>query len=150
MSAEENKALIRRFFAAIDAACAAGNADILDEFLAPDFVERNPFPGMAPTREGWKQVFLGFVAGAPGHHVVEVLVAEGDKVVGRITAHGTHVGELFGVPATGKPIRVTGIAIWRIRDGKIVEHWHETDGLGLMQQLGVLPAPGQADAEGGR
>ena len=144
MSTEENKALIRRYFAAIDAACAAGNADILDEFLAPDFVERNPFPGMAPTREGWKQVFLGFVTGAPGYHVVEDLVAEGDKVAGRITAYGTHEGELFGVPRTGKPIRVSGIAVWRIRDGRIVEHWHETDGLGLMQQLGVLPAPGQS------
>ncbi len=128
MSAEENKALIRRFFAAIDAACAAGNADILDEFLAPDFVERNPFPGMAPTREGWKQIFTAFVAGAPGYHVVDDLVAEGDKITGRITAYGTHEGELFGVPRTGR----------------IVEHWHETDGLGLMQQLGAIPAPGTA------
>ena len=82
-----------------------------------------------------------FVNGAPGRHVVEDLIAEGDKVVGRITAYGTHTGELFGVPATGREIRVSGIAIWRISDGKIVEHWHETDGLGLMQQLGVVPAP---------
>lgn len=142
MSSEENKQLIRRYFEAIDAACEAGDAGIIDQFLAPDFVERNPFPGMEPTREGWKKTFMEFVAGAPGYHVVEDLVAEGDKVVGRITAYGTHKGLLFGVPATGKDIQVTGIAIWRVADGKIAEHWHQTDGLGLMQQLGVIPPPG--------
>ncbi len=68
--------------------------------------------------------------------------AEEDKVVGRIVAYGTHEGELFGIPATGKSIRVSGIAIWPIRDGQIVEHWHETDELGLMQQLGVIPVRG--------
>jgi predicted ester cyclase len=72
---------------------------------------------------------------------VEDLVAEEDKVVGRITAYGKHEGELFGIPATGKDIRVTGIAIWRIRNGRIVEHWHETDQMGLMHQLGVIPGP---------
>lgn len=139
MGTEENKALIRRYFQAIDEGCQAGNADIIDQFLAPDFVEHNPFPGIPPTREGWKQTFEGFVKGAPGYHVIEDLVAEGDKIVGRITAYGKHEGELFGIPATGKEIRVTGIAIWRIRDGQIVEHWHETDQMGLMHQLGVVP-----------
>ncbi len=141
MGAEENKTLVCRYFAAIDEACRAGNADVVDDFLAPDFVEHNPFPGIPPTREGWKQAFREFVRGAPGHHVVEDLVAEGDKVAGRITAYGRHEGDLFGIPATGKEIRVTGIAFWRIRDGRIVEHWHETDQLGLMQQLGVIPPP---------
>lgn len=142
MSTEENKALIRRYFTAIDEACAAGNADIIDEFLSPDFVEHNPFPGIPPTRDGWKQAFMAFVTGAPGYHVVEDLVAEGDKVVGRITGYGKHEGELFGIPATGKEFRVSGIAVWRVVDGKIVEHWHETDQLGLLQQLGVIPTPG--------
>lgn len=80
---------------------------------------------------------MSFVAGAPGYHIVEDLIAEGDKVAGRITAYGKHEGDLFGIPATGKEIWVTGMAIWRIADGKIVEHWHETDQLGLLQQLGV-------------
>jgi len=88
MGTEENKALVRRFFRAIDEACKEGNADILDEFLAPDFVEHNPFPGIPPTREGWKQAFKMFVDGAPGYHVVEDLVAERDKVAGRITRTG--------------------------------------------------------------
>ena len=141
MSAEQNKELVRRYFQAIDEACEAGNADIIDDFLAPDFVEHNPFPGIPPTRDGWKQAFMQFVNGAPGYHVVADLVAEDDKVVGRITAYGKHEGELFGIPRTGKEIRVTGFAMWRIRDGRIVEHWHETDQLGLMQQLGVVPLP---------
>jgi len=60
-------------------------------------------------------------------------------VAGRITAYGRHQGDLFGIPATGRDIRVSGIAIWRIRGDRIVEHWHETDQMGLMQQLGVIP-----------
>ena len=143
MSAEENKELVRRYFQAIDEGCEAGNAEIVDDFLAPDFVEHNPFPGIPPTRDGWKQAFMAFVNGAPGYHIVDDLVAEGDKVVGRITAYGKHTGELFGIPETGRDIRVSGIAIWRIQDGKIVEHWHETDQMGLMQQLGVVPAAGE-------
>jgi predicted ester cyclase len=143
MSTEDNKTLIRRYFAAIDAACQSGNADLIDEFLAPDFVEHNPLPGIPPTRDGWKQAFLMFDAATPGHHVVEDLIAEGDKVSGRVTAYGTHEGELFGIPATGKQIRMSSIGIWRIRDGKIVEHWYEADNLGVLQQLGVVPAPEQ-------
>jgi predicted ester cyclase len=140
-AAEDNKALIRRYFAAIDEACQAGNADVLDEFMAADFLEHAPLPGVPPTREGWKQAFLQFVLGAPGHHVIEDLIAEDDKVVGRITAYGRHTGNLFGIPPTGNEMRVNGIAIWRVRDGLLTEHWHVTDQLGLMQQLGVLPTP---------
>jgi steroid delta-isomerase-like uncharacterized protein len=142
VSTQENKALIHRFFAAIDAGCKEGDADILDDFMAPDFVEHNPFPGIAPTRDGWKEAFRAFVNGAPGSHVIEHLIAEEDMVAARITAYGMHTGELFGVPAKGKEIRVTGTAFWRIKDGKIVEHWHETDQLGLLRQLGVLPSDG--------
>ncbi len=141
MTAKDNKALIRRYFEAIDAACKAGNADILDEFLAPDFITHNPPPGMVPTREGAKQMFMAFVAGAPGYHVVEDLIADGDKVVGRITATGTHEGELLGIPRTGRQIRMTGITIWRIANGKIVERWSEMDMLGVMQQIGAVPTP---------
>ena len=84
VAAEENKALIRRFFAAIDAACPTGDADVLDEFLAPDFVEHNPFPGMAPTREGWKQVFLGHASPRhPGSSALLVMMASGRRGPGR-------------------------------------------------------------------
>ena len=84
--AEDTKQLIRRYFAAIDEGCAAGNADVVDDFLAPDFVEHNPFPGIPPTRDGWKQAFEACVARVPGYQVVEDRDAEGDKVTGRIIA----------------------------------------------------------------
>jgi predicted ester cyclase len=141
MFVEENKALIRRYFEAIDAACSSGNADVLEGFLAPDFVTHNPFPGMAPGIEGAKRVFMMFVAASPGRHVIEDLIAEGDKVVGRITAYGTHEGELLGIPRTGKPMRMTAMTMWRIANGQIVEHWSEMDTLGLLQQLGALEMP---------
>jgi len=75
---------------------------------------------------------------------VEDMIAEGDKVVARYTAHGTQRGELLGIPATGKSVTTTAIDIFRIADSKIAEHRVESDTLGLMQQLGVLLAPGQA------
>ena len=139
MSLEANKDLIRRYFAAIDAACQSGNADILDEFLAPDFVEHNPFPGIPPTRDGWKQAFFMFDVATPGYHVVEDVLAEGDKVVARITAHGTHEGELFGIPATGKSMTLKVCDVYDIEDGKVKSQRTYLDTGSMMAQLGLLP-----------
>jgi steroid delta-isomerase-like uncharacterized protein len=72
---------------------------------------------------------------------VEDAVAEGDKVALRVTIRGTHQGALMGTPPTGKPIAISGMSLWRIADGKIVERWESADMLGLMQQLGVIPSP---------
>ncbi len=142
MSAEENKALVRRYFEAID---DRRDAAVVDEFLAPDFVSHNPSPGYGSDREGQKQAFAHFLAAAPdGYHIIDDQIAEGDKVVTRLTAHGTQTGELFGIPPTNTRITMTGIAVHRVRDGKIVEHWHEIDMLSGLQQLGVIPAPGEA------
>jgi predicted ester cyclase len=69
------------------------------------------------------------------------MIAEGDKVMTRLSAYGTHTGELFGIPPTDKQVSMTAIVIHRIENGKIVEHWSELDNLGLMQQLGIVPAP---------
>jgi steroid delta-isomerase-like uncharacterized protein len=144
MSAEENKSLVRRYFEAID---ARRDPAVVDEFLAPDFVSHSPSPGFGSDREGQKGAFAHFLAAAPDStHVIDTMVAEGDRVVTRLTAEGTQTGELFGIPPTGKRMTMTGIAIHRIADGKIVEHWHEIDMLGGLQQLGVVPTPGQPDA----
>jgi predicted ester cyclase len=70
---------------------------------------------------------------------VEDMIAEGDKVMTRLSAYGTQTGELLGIPATGKRFKSTAIAIHRIANGKIVEHWSEMDNLGVLQQLGVVP-----------
>ena len=143
MSVEENKALVRRYFEAID---ARRDPAVVDEFLAPDFVSHNPSPGFGPDREGQKGAFAHFLAAAPDStHVIEAMVAEGDRVVTRLTARGTQTGALFGILPTGKHVTMTGIAIHRIANGKIVEHWHEIDMLGGLQQLGVVPTPEHPD-----
>ena len=141
---QKNKALIRRYFEEID---AERDVAVLDEFLAPDFVDHSPSPGFTPDFEGMRQSFAHFLAATPdGYHNVEGMIAEGDKVVTRIYAYGTQTGELFGIPPTGKRMTSTGIAIHRIADGKIVEHWGEVDTLGVLQQLGVIPPPEQGEA----
>jgi predicted ester cyclase len=141
MTTEENKALVRRFYAEID----AGNIDAMDELVAEDYMDHNPppFPGLPPGREGLKQAFRIFREATPGQHEIEDQVAEGDKVVTRLTAHGHHEGELPGpLAATGASLRQTAVAIHRIANGRLAEHWSDRDDLGLMAQLGVISLPG--------
>src|SRR5262245_60322944 len=141
MSTEENKALVRRFYQEID----RGNLDAMDELVAEDYINHSPpsYP-VPPGLEGLKRAFQLSWEATPGYHQIEGMIAEGDTVVTRLTAYGTHVGELAGIPPTGHKLTMTAIAIHRIADGKIVEHWSDKDTLGLMQQLGVLPVLGQA------
>jgi len=141
LSAKENKALIRRYFEAIDRPDA--KPDILDEFLDPDIVAHDPVPGFTGDLEGLKKLFTMFQTSTPGYHTVDDLVAEGDKVAGRVTGYGTHEGELLGIPRTGKEIRMSGLVIWRIKKGKIMETWVQNDTMSLLQQLGVLPPMGK-------
>ena len=143
MSEEENKALMRRYYEQIDKATKDKRGpSFLDDFVAPNFVNHNPSPGFTPDLEGLKQAYDHFLAASPdGYHVVEDMIAEGDKVVTRLSAHGTQTGELFGIPPTDERFSMTAIAIHRIANGEIVEHWSELDNLGLMQQLGVVPTP---------
>jgi predicted ester cyclase len=77
------------------------------------------------------------------HLTIEDVVAEGDMVAWRFTVRATHIGSFRGIPPTGKPVTLTGIAMTRMRDGQMAENWNETDDLGLLQQLGVIPAPGR-------
>jgi steroid delta-isomerase-like uncharacterized protein len=136
---ESNKALVRTFYEEID----KGNLAAMDELVSEDYINHHPppFPGLAPGREGLKQAFQIFWDATPGHHVIEEQVAEGDKVVTRLTVYGTHEGDLPGIPKTGNKMEMTAVAIHRIADGKIAEHWSNTDELGLLQQLGVIPEP---------
>ena len=138
MSAEHNKALVRRYFEAVD---ATSDENMLDEFLSADFVDHSPNPGCTPDLEGMKAAYRMFVGGSPGTHIVEDIVAEGDKVVVRVSARGTHSGELFGIPASGREFTVTGIAILRVENGRIVEHWSEVDMLGALVQIGAVTLP---------
>jgi steroid delta-isomerase-like uncharacterized protein len=139
MSAEENKALVRRFYEEID----KGNVDAMDDLMAEDYLDHSPppFPGFAPGREGVKQAFRLFWDATPGRHQIEDQIAEGDKVVTRLTAYGVHEGDLPGIPATGRQIKMTGTVIHRIENGKLAEKWSDKDVLGFLQQVGVIPAP---------
>lgn len=144
MSTEDNKAIARRVY---EEGFNAHNPAIVDEMFAADIVQHvpSPPPGFRGDREGVKQGFAMILSAFPDWHVtVEDMLAEGDKVVTRFTRQGTQRGELLGIPATGKSVTTTGIDIFRIADGKLAEHWVESDVLGVMQQLGVIPAPGQA------
>jgi predicted ester cyclase len=133
---EENKELVRRYFEEID---RRGEVSVVDEFVSPDFVDHGASPGCTPDHAGLKQAFEMFRTGSSGTHRIDDIIAEGDKVVVRVTGEGVHSGELFGIPATNRPIKVTGITILRIEDGKIAERWVEVDMLGALQQLGVIP-----------
>jgi predicted ester cyclase len=138
VSAEENKRLVRRFYEEID----KGNLDVIDELVAADYVDHNPppFPGLPPGREGVKQAFKIFWEATPGHHNIEDQIAEGDKVVTRLTSYGKHEGDLPGAPRTGNDLRMTSITIHRIADGKLVEKWAEKDLIGFLKQIGVMPS----------
>jgi steroid delta-isomerase-like uncharacterized protein len=104
----------------------------------------HPDPHRVKGPEGVKQIVGVYRAAFPDLHLtIEDLIAEGDKVVVRFTARGTHQGDLMGVAPTGKEVTVTGISIVRIAEGKIVEEWENFDALGMMQQIGAVPPPAQ-------
>ncbi len=115
---------------------------VIDQVIAPDFVNHTAPPGVPPTREGGRQLMALFRAAFPdGHMTIEDMLAEGDKVVTRKTFHGTHQGEFMGIPPTGRQVAIQVIDIVRVVEGQVVEHWNAVDNLGLLQQLGVIPAP---------
>jgi predicted ester cyclase len=141
MSLAENKDLINRYFQAIDDN-ATSDWSVLDDYIAEDFVMHTlPLPGVSPDREGMKQAAEMFRVGTPGRHQIRMQIAEGDLVASLVAGEGVHERELLGIPATNKPVQTEGIAIHRIRDGKIVEFWAISDVARVLQQMGVLPEP---------
>ncbi len=142
MAEEENKIIARRFN---DEVWDGGDEDALDELFAEDVVDHGAIPGQPPGREGHKYQLALFRSAVPDLHVTtEDIIAEGDKVVTRWTARGTHQGELMGIPPTGKEVRIKGIDVLRIEEGRMVERWAEYNDLEVMQQLGAVPEPGQS------
>ena len=146
MSAEDNKALIRRF---VDEVQSGGNVGLIDEICSPGFVNHSAPPGIPADREGIKIITAMFRRAFPdSYFTVEDMVAEGDKVATRKTFHGTHGGEFMGIPPSGRGVSMGPIDIVRISDGRVVEHWSMGDTLGMMQQLGVIPS-GEPSEEAG-
>lgn len=143
MGSEMNKALVRRVFAE---GANQQRLEVFDELLSPSYVNHN-MPAPKPGPEGFKQVMGMFFAAFPDIQIqLDDVIAAGDRVATRGRMRGTHRGDFMGIPATGKRVDVGYIDIWRIENGKAIENWVQLDLLGMMQQLGAVPAAGQAPA----
>jgi steroid delta-isomerase-like uncharacterized protein len=142
MSTEENKAIIRRW---LEEGWTKGNLAVADELIDASFTVHGA--GGQPVLsglEGVKQLVAAWRTGFPdGQMIIDDLFAEEDKVVIRMTWRGTHKGEFYGIAPTGKQVAVTSIGIDRVANGKVIEGWGEVDMLGMYQQLGTIPTPGQ-------
>ncbi len=140
MAAEHNKDLIVRF---VEELFNRGNMDIVGEIFAPDFIDHEQLPpGIPNGSEGVKVLTTMLRSAFPDFKAtIDDILAEGDKVVIRMTWSGAQKGEFMGVPATGKRVSFGVIDIIRINNGKLVEHWGQMDSMSLMQQLGAIPAP---------
>ena len=134
---EENKAIARRW---MEELWSQGNSGVADEIIAANYAVHDPgTPGRVGGVEGEKHTVTMYRTVFPDlRFTMEDVVGEGDRVVVRWTTHGTHRGELMGVPPTGKQVVVTGISILRIANGKITEAWVNWDTLTLWQQLGLI------------
>ena len=142
MSADENKALVRRLY---DEVFLKWNLEVLDELIGTEFFGHEMPPKTPKGPEGVKQFYGGLRMAFPDlTYKVDDLIAEGDKVVVRWTWQCTHLGEFMGIAPTGKRASVQGIAIYRVANGKCVERWVSLDLQGLLEQLraGSAPEPG--------
>ena len=145
MSTEDNKALVRR---AVEEGWNQGNVAVFDELYAPTFINHDPSFPTVRSREDYKQWVTETLNSFPDFHLtIDDMIGEGENVVTRWTLVATNTGDLVTpthIPATGKKVTVTGITIDRFAGGKLVEIWQQGDLMGFLQQLGLIPAPGQA------
>jgi predicted ester cyclase len=138
MTTEQAKAIARHHYTHFD------NLEAAFAQVAPH-VRFHALPGLPPTYDGWKAAHAMFMTAFPDQALaIEDQLAEGNAVVTRWTFSGTQQGPLMGIPATGKRVSLQGISIDRVEGDAVVEHWAQMDLVGLMQQLGVMPAPDKA------
>ncbi len=134
---EEGENLVRRMY---EEAWNEGKLEVIDELCAPDYIGVGPYGG----EHGPNSVKLGVAnrrSAFPDIHVtIEDIISSEDKVVARLTFRGTHKGEFQGIQPTNKEVKWSGIWIYRVANGKFIERWHNYDLLGLMRQLGAIPA----------
>lgn len=144
MSTQENVTLARRFF---EEFCTGRQVALAETLMTPDHAYRDPQVPSAPGPQGMAQTVAVFQQGLDGRwNIDEIIPAGDDRVVVRWTGTGTHNAELMGIPPTGRDVRCAAISVLRIEGGKIAEHWCVWDALGLFQQLGLVPLPGQIPA----
>lgn len=138
---EANKALIRSLLEGAD----RSDISVLDETVAADYTDHNPPPFQGPGTgvDGARDAFTAAtkIFSDWSHEVVQQFT-DGDFVISRIVGRGKHTGEFLGIPASDKDVQMEGIAIHRVVDGKIVEHWSQVDAMGMLMQIGAIPPPG--------
>lgn len=133
----DNKEIVRRF----EIAFAANDTAVIEELCHPDVVDHNPLPDQKPGVEGMKDTIAFYKQTFPDSQVnLAQVIGDGDLVATLWTVTGTHQGEFFDVPATGRQVSVEGMNFYRLEDGRITDVWTQFDGLGLMQQLGAIPS----------
>ena len=139
---DDNKAIVRRF---VDEIFVQGRKDTVDELLADDFVAHT-WPSTGQPKDDLKAA-IDRTSGAleDPAFTIEDLIAEGDRVAARLTTAATQVGSFMGMPPSGKRYEIGEIHVFRLRDGKVVEHWHQLDQMGMMKQLGAMPDGGPGD-----
>ena len=120
-----------------------GNLSVVDQIFATDFVNHSPDVRITSDREGIKKFITMVRSAFPDYHnIIEDLIAEGDRVVVRVSCRGTHRAEFMGIAPTGKSVVFEAVSIFRFAGGKVVERWNNTDDLGLLRQLGAFPPSG--------
>jgi predicted ester cyclase len=132
MSTEDNKALFQKLLELQ----VNGDLNTVDQVIAPNWVDHNPPMPLPQGYEGFKQL-------SDLHGEIEDMLAEGDKVAARWRVRMTNTGSFMGMPPTGKTVEFIATGIFRVVDGRVTDNWVNPDMLGLLQQLGIVPAPGQ-------
>ena len=139
MTHDENKQFIQRF---VEETINRRDLGAIDNLVAQDFIEHVPFPGQGPGRDGLRDAIGTFLSAFPDMQwTTDEQVGEGEKVVSRFSWTGTHRGEFLGIPPTGKSVKVWGVVMDLVRDGVLSESRIIMDTLGLLKQLGAIPAP---------
>ena len=134
---DENKAVVRRF---IDEIFLEGNLDSVDELLTDDFTPHT-WGKVEPGKEAMKAAIERVSKGlSDASMTIQDVIDEGDRVAVRLTSHAVQTGEFMGLPPSGKPYTIGEIHIFRLVDGKVAEHWHQADFMGMMRQLGASPS----------
>jgi steroid delta-isomerase-like uncharacterized protein len=148
VSLDENKAIVRRF---VDEIFVQGRRETIDELLADDFVAHT-WPSTGHPKDDLKNATeRAHGALTNPRFTIDDMIAEGDRVAVRLTTGATQTGSFMGMPPTGKSYEISEIHIFRLRDGKVIEHWHQFDQMGMMKQLGAMPGePAAREAAGAR
>ena len=141
----DTKAIVRRF---IEEIFVRGRKDTVDELVADDFVAHTwPSPTGDPKADLKAAIDRAAAGLSDSEFRIDDLIAEGDQVAARLTTAATQTGDFMGMPPTNKRYSIEEIHWFRLRDGKVVEHWHQLDQMGMMKQLGVTPGAGKASKE---